>query len=197
MLDQHVSPISVTGDETPASIALGSGAGADALMIACVVLGIVALTAVLSVFSARRRARDAARIARARTRKLGEWMRTVRMAENIADLGIWQYEPATGIQHWSRGMRAIFGIDHDDPFVAGDAETVLLANDVDLVATVMHYSDAIDPFEMRFEMTDQSGSIRTLCVQACNLPDEFGEVSRVIAVVRDVGDQVARAVSFN
>ena len=169
-----------------------AGGGSDMLLVACIVLGIVALTAVVGVFSQRRKTRTAARLARARARTLSELLRTIRMAESIADLGIWQFDPATGGQFWSEGMRAIFGIEHDDLFVAGDAETVLFANDIDLVASVMLHRDETETFDLRFDITDFQDQARSISVQACNLRSASGGVDRVIAVVRDVTDQVTR-----
>lgn len=191
MADLFSPPAKVAG-EPLAMMALGRGEGGDFLLVGCLVLGIVAMAAVVGVFSQRTKAREAARVACARGRTLAELLRTIRMAENIADLGVWQYVPATGVQDWSEGMRAIFGIEHDDPFVPGDAETVLCANNIDLVGAVMLHHSETDPYELRFDMDDSFGSARTISVQACNLRNESGSVVRIIAVVRDVTEEVAR-----
>ncbi len=172
--------------------ALGSLLGPDVLLGITLLLGLVALVAVLGVMMARRETRFAARVARQRARKMNELWRTVRMAESIAELGVWQYDPSTGEQRWSDGMRALFGIDHDDPLLEGDAETLLFANDIDLIDGVTEHRDAREPFELRFDIVGYDDMPRSISVQACNLPNSSGGVSRVVAVVRDVTDQVER-----
>lgn len=81
-----------------ATAPIGGEFNADLLLLVTMLLGLVAMAALAGVVSARREARDATRIARARARSLNELLRTVRMAESIADLGIWQYDPNSGQQ---------------------------------------------------------------------------------------------------
>lgn len=177
---------------TPGLIALGQGVDSAALLIGCVLLGIVATLAVVGVSASRNKARRAAQAARDNSETMGDLLRTVRMAESMAGLGVWQYEPASGRQHWSPGMRALFGIMHEDAFVAGDAETLLLANGVDLVGSVLFHREETQPFAFHIESHDCEGHTRAFLVKACNLHNASGGVVRVIAVVRDVTDQVLR-----
>lgn len=176
----------------PAPVAHGDGAGSDLLLVLSAALGMVAMIAATSAFAARRTARRAIREARHRSDTMAEFLNIVRMAERMAGLGLWQYDPATGEQCWSAGMRALFGVDHDEPFVAGDAETLLLAHDIDLVAGISHQRAARDPFELHYEIVGLDGTARSFSVQACNLRDAEGAVTRVLAVVRDITGQVAR-----
>ncbi len=171
---------------------LGSLLSQDALLGISMLLGLVAFVAVIGVMMARRETRLAARLARQRTRKMGELIRTVRMAESIAELGVWQYDPSTGEQNWSDGMRALFGVDHDEPLQQGDAETLLLANNIDLIDRVSEYCDTREPFELSYDIIGYDDMPRSISIQACNLPNSSGGVSRVVGVVRDVTDQVAR-----
>ncbi|MDJ0643419.1 MAG: GGDEF domain-containing protein [Erythrobacter sp.] len=166
--------------------------GPNALVGVCLLLGLVAVVAVIGVVMARRETRLAARIARSRTHGMSELLRTVRMAESIAELGVWQYDPASGRQQWSKGMRSLFGIDHDDPFVDGDAETLLLASEMGLIDRVTEHRNTREPFEMDFDVLGCDGIARSISVQACNLPNRSGGVSRVVAVLRDVTNQVQR-----
>lgn len=175
-----------------AAEAFGSLLGPQALIGITLLLGLVALAAVVGVTMARRETRFVARVARARARKMSELLRTVRMAESIAELGVWQYDPATGEQQWSNGMRTLFGVDHQDPFVKGDAETLLFANDINLIDSVTEHRETREPFELHFDIVGYDGRARSMSVQACNLPNRSGGVSRVVAVIRDVTDQVLR-----
>ncbi|MEO0418998.1 MAG: sensor domain-containing diguanylate cyclase [Pseudomonadota bacterium] len=166
--------------------------GGNALLLTVCALAVVAMVAVAGVLRSRREAREAARLARRRGRAMKELLRTVRMAESIADLGIWQFDPVTGEQQWSDGMRSLFGVHHDDEFMAGDAETLLYANDIDLIAHVSRRMSEKSPFTLHYDIHGYDGVPRSISVQACNLFGEAGQIGRVIAVVRDVTDQMTR-----
>jgi len=166
--------------------------GSNALLLTVCALAVVAMVAVAGVLRSRREAREAARLARRRGRAMKELLRTVRMAESIADLGIWQFDPVTGEQQWSDGMRSLFGVHHDDEFMAGDAETLLYANDIDLIAHVSRRMSEKSPFTLHYDIHGYDGVPRSISVQACNLFGEAGQIGRVIAVVRDVTDQMTR-----
>lgn len=170
----------------------GPALGSDMLTLVAAALAVVAIGSIWSVITTRRETRQLARIARRRAHSMNELLRTVRMAESIADLGVWQYNPASATQQWSEGMRQLFGVDHHDDFVAGDAETLLFANDIDLVGDVSKRSLERAPFTLRYDIHGYDGIPRSISVQACNLFGEGGTVVRVIAVVRDVTDEVSR-----
>ncbi len=155
-------------------------------------LSCIALVACLSVFKARRETQSIARIARARANRMSDLLRTIGMAEKIAGLGIWQYDPNTGAQQWSLGMRRLFGVSHDEAFVEGDAETLLYANDVDLIGQVARRANLDEPFDLSFDILGLCGEPRSISVEACNLRGRGGEVSRVVAVLRDVTDEKER-----
>ncbi|MEM6908334.1 MAG: sensor domain-containing diguanylate cyclase [Pseudomonadota bacterium] len=189
--------LSSTPEAAPAlpaeyTTALGQAVGSDTLLAVALLLALVGGLAVAAVVSSRREARVLARVARRRGKRLSELLRTVRMAESLAEVGVWQYDPATGTQHWSDGMRRLFGIQTDEPFVAGDAETVLYAHDIDLVGGTIAHGASLDPYSLRFEITGFDGNARTLSVEACNLRARDGSISRVVAVLRDVTEQKER-----
>lgn len=181
-----------TGSLIAASLAGGENTLSAVAVAAALVLALVAMVSLAGVVSARRDARESARLVRERGRALHELLRTVRMAESIAELGVWQYDPITGEQQWSDGMRHLFGVDHDDEFVAGDAETLLYANDINLIAHVSRRSAERAPFTLHYDIHGFDGVPRSISVQACNLFGEGGKVVRIIAVVRDVTDQRSR-----
>lgn len=166
--------------------ALAGTLGNDGLMAMCIILAVVALAAVLSTIRNRRNAREASRRARRQGEAMRELLRSVRMAESIAGLGVWQYDHIARVQQWSDGLKRLFGIDPAAKLVEGDAETLLYANDIDLVGKVCQHSHKIEPFTLEFEIFGFDGIKRTICVQACNLRNAEGEVQRVVAVVRDV-----------
>ncbi len=189
--NSSLAPV-VALDDPSGTIAIGQAIGTDGLLAFSVLLGLAAMVAVIGVVKARRRTRQIARVARTRSEKMHELLRTVRMAESIADLGVWQYNPRTGQQLWSDGMRALFGISEDEVLVEGDAETLLMANNIDLTSAVLQRLDTVDPYKVQFNINDLSNQPRTVSVQACNLTNRVGEVDRVVAVVQDVTEQVER-----
>lgn len=180
-------------DSASNASSLASGiAGSGTLLAVSVVLAFAAFAAFVSVLKSRRETQQVARIARRRAMRMNDMMRTLRMAEKIAGLGIWQYDPATGAQQWSNGMRRLFGVQRDIPFIEGDAETLLYANDVDLIGNVTKRAAEKEPFTLVFDILDHQGLPRTLSVEACNLFGRGGEVSRVVAVLRDITDEKER-----
>ena len=181
----------------PANIAveagtLGNAFDSNTLLLLTIALGVVAAISIAAVIAARREARFASRVVRARGEQMRELLRTIRMAESIANLGVWQYDPGTGVQQWSDGMRRLFGIEHNDPFVAGDAETLLFANNIDLVGAVKESADQTGTYTVYFDVFGYDGTPRSISVQACNLRDSDGAVVRVVAVVHDATEEIER-----
>ncbi|QUL38327.1 diguanylate cyclase [Erythrobacter sp. JK5] len=170
----------------------GQPVGADLLVAMSLLLALVALVGIVGVMLARRETRFAARLARQRAGRVGDLLRTIRMAESIAELGVWQYDPATGRQSWSHGIRALFGAEENLAFAEKDAANLLLANEIDLVGSALAHRDDECPFELQFDIVGFDGIARTLAVHACNLPGKNRGIAIVVAVVRDVTDQVER-----
>ena len=167
--------------------------GSDMLLLACGAMALVAAAAMSRVIAARKETRELARTARQHGDAMRDFLQTLRMAEKIAGIGIWQYDPQTGEQHWSDGMKRLFGIDEDEQFVAGDAETLLFAHDIDLVGEVERHRHQSDPFEFEFDLNMPDIPLRGLRVQACNLTGADGEVRRIVGVVRERGaDDIVR-----
>ncbi len=171
---------------------LGVNIDSGSLLIVTVLIGLVAVVALVNVATARREARAAARLARSRAQGMKDLLRTVRMAETIAGIGVWQYDPKTGVQHWSNGLKRLFGMDQNEELLEGDAETFLFAHDIDLVGKVMEHCEEVEPFTLEFDIHDFDGDMRSMSVHACNLMNRDGTVHRVVAVVRDNTQQVQR-----
>lgn len=177
------------------NVPVGAGTvapGETTLVVACIALVLVCLALVAALFASRRDTRFAAQIARDRAQKIDRLVRTARLAEEMAGLGIWQCEPETGRQTWSDGLRKIFGVEGDEPLVEGDAETILFANNIDLVRAVRERLDEDGPYELHYEMYGFDGEWRAIAVKACNLKSDAGEIERVVAVVRDETERVER-----
>lgn len=190
------APIMAAGGTAQgSSLAPGDGLvaaiGSDSLLLVCFVLAVIALVAVCNVVIMRRRARGAARKARGRSEAMRELLRSMRMAECIAGIGVWQYDYVTEVQHWSDGLKRLFGIENEGELCAGDAETVLFVHDIDLVGRIRQHACEVGPFALRFELQGVDGTMRMIAVEACNLRNSDNEVLRVVAVVRDVTEGAA------
>lgn len=165
------------------------------LLIACLALTVVATVAIVNVVAMRRVARKESRKARHRSAALKELLRAMRTAERIAGIGVWQYDYRTGKQQWSSGLKRIFGIDADAELGAGDAETVLLVNDIDLVGMIRQHTDETEPFALCFEIRNPEGTTRTIEVEACNLCGSDNQMQCAVAVLRDVTEEFASGKS--
>ncbi|WP_162627713.1 diguanylate cyclase domain-containing protein [Erythrobacter sp. KY5] len=175
-LDAHASNWLVANTVSPSS---------TSLLIACMLLAVIALVAVSSTIANRRQVRSIAREARARSETMRELLRTMRMAECIAGIGVWEYDCRAGVQHWSDGLKRLFGISADAELTPGDAETLLFANGADLVSQIRDHFDKVGPYGLTLQIYGFDGVERSLLVEACNLRGADGSVQRVVAVVRE------------
>ena len=189
--------LNTTGAAAVRETAVGFVISPITMMMIVVAIGMVAMAAIGNVVAARRETRKAARLARSRARTMAELLRTVRMAETIAGIGVWQYDPITEKQQWSDGLKRLFGMESKEEFVEGDAETLLFANHIDLIGKVKEHAEAIEPYTLQFDIYGYDGVAYSISVQACNLMGVDGTVHRVVAVVRDNTDQVQRERELN
>jgi len=164
--------------------------GPHMLLAIGMVLALIALSTLAAIIRTRSRAGGVARDLRSRSRCVEEWLATIRALEARTGTGVWHYDHATGRQEWSDGMKCLFGIDPVETFVEGDAETLLCANDIDLIQQVRAHTDATAPYRMLFDTLDGEGRLRVLAFEACNLAHEDGSMKRVVAMVRDVTGEI-------
>ncbi len=156
------------------------------------VLAIVLALAVLALAyrSVSRRLAFASRLAKKRARRIADSARMFRMAEEIAGLGVWQYHPLSGRQRWSLGMKQLFGIDPDEDVQAGDLETVLAANGIDLTGYATRTHQASCDTTKRFEIQRLDGASRVLSMRGTPRFNRRGSIRSYTAVLMDVTDQV-------
>ncbi len=171
---------------------LGQVIGSDFLLLTSLILFVLCAAALWVTIKARRETVHAQKLATRRAFRLAQIMRTVELAERIAGLGVWQYEPFTGEQEWSNGLREIFGVRHSEPFMEGDAETLLFANDIDLVGAVRNRLAERCNYNLEFDLFGFDGCPRAIAMQLSNLRGRDGNVHQVVAVVRDVTEEKSR-----
>ncbi len=131
-------------------------------------------------------------LAHRRGKRLAETMRLLSMAEEIADLGIWQYYPRQGRQEWSAGMKGLFGLDAEDELLEGDADTLFAATEIDLVDEVMTRKGRRGVFGLRICIRRLDGCERDIRVRACHIDSDKPDSHRVIGVLLDVTDHARR-----
>ncbi len=192
-MSAYASPVgSRTAAYSGDALFVGQLIGSDALIVFSALMALVAAAATGFYLAAKREAHAAADLAQSRSHFHAKAMQTVAVVEDIAGIGVWQFDPTSGIQEWSKGMRRLFGINHTEPFVEGDAETLLFANNVDLIGSVSERLSEQEGYDLHFDIYGFDGVHRSLCVQAKNTRSQDGTVVRVVAVVRDITEQLQR-----
>lgn len=173
-------------------LAFAEGMGLGALLALCLVMAAALALSFVSGTRNRRESGLVGRLAHRRGRRLAEMMRLFSMAEDLARLGIWQYYPATEEHEWSHGMKALLGLEPQEELLAGDAETLLASNHIDLVSTAMAHGSRQGTFVMRFLIEGVDGTIRNITMQACHLRNKHGGTDRVVGVMIDQTDVTQR-----
>jgi diguanylate cyclase (GGDEF)-like protein len=153
-----------------------------ALVFVCLFLGVMFARSI-------RRHGFALQLAHKRARRISESVRMFRMAEEIAGLGVWQYFPQQDRQRWSQGMKLLFGIEPGETLMAGDLETLLSSNGIDLVSAVSNAARTNQDASTRFEIHRLDGHRRVLQMKATRLYGRNGHVRSDMAVLMDVTDQ--------
>lgn len=157
---------------------------ANLLLPACAIAAVAILALAYSAGRIAHRHPLSRRLAKQRRKRIVELLRLIRMAEEIAQLGLWQYYISEDRQVWSGGLKKLFGLEPDEEMMAGDAATLLAALDVNLVSEVMNRRDQRGPFRFRFAVQHIDGNENILEMQACHLNNQ----QRVVGVVIDVTD---------
>lgn len=161
---------------------------------ALAVAGLLLAAAIIASNVARTERTFFAKLARHRANRLNEMLRTVRLAEDLSGIGVWEYDTGTGEQRWSEGMRRIFGLPEGERFLEGDAETLLFVNNIDLLEIARERRFESAPYTLNFDILGYGDVPRAISVKACNLALGSGPAgpSRVVAIVSDITHQVQR-----
>lgn len=160
-------------------------------ILALVLAGLI-FASLYSAKSARKAGAVQAQLALKRGERLAESMRLFKMAEQIADLGLWQYYPQDNRHVWSEGMKKLFGVEPDETLLPGDIETLLSPSDINVIDILAQACDEHQQIDMSFPIARFDSELRELSLSACHLSDRSGQTIRVIAVVMDVTDQKRR-----
>jgi diguanylate cyclase (GGDEF)-like protein len=124
---------------------------------------------------------------------LAQSVSLLELAESLAGVGRWRYEPATGLHEWSPEMCALIGINpprQPDPALLRD---VLGPGGGGLLTTLARHRFDREPYLVEFEVIQPSGEHRLL---RCRARNEFAtgpEASQVFMVARDVTEEYEQA----
>lgn len=123
-----------------------------------------------------------------RNEKMRENLTLLNMAEHLAKVGRWRYEPKTGKQDWSPEMFRMNGMDpnqHSDP---GDVRDLLPDGGEKLFGTLKDHEQTRTPYSFDYEVRWRNGETRILRMHSSNEFDENGELKAMFGVVLDVTD---------
>ena len=163
----------------------------DTLVVITVLAGLAAFVLFLAYISALRDCVFSHTLSARRAERVEDLLRTVRLVEEMSGTGVWRCDLASGEQEWSSGMKAMFDVAEDEIFVPGDAETLLFANNMDLLQEARGRPVDGRIYTLDYEIFADDG-IRSVEVQARNFTSPDGTGKNVVAVLRDLTDQRAR-----
>lgn len=120
---------------------------------------------------------------------LAQSVSLLELAESLAGVGRWRYDPVTGRHQWSPELCALMGIhpprQPDDALLAG----LLGGSAGGFLATLARHKHDRDPYLVEFEVLRPDGVRRLL---QCRARNEFAfgaEASQVFMVARDVTEE--------
>ena len=125
---------------------------------------------------------------------LAEQRMLLQLALDATGLGMWTYEPASGIGSWDEAARRIFGLNDVDPprgleWILHERihpeDRHLIAERLEQVASTGRYG----PLEHRILLPD--GGMRWLAASGTAVRDHQGEVVKVVGTVQDITERRA------
>jgi len=117
----------------------------------------------------------------------------LRLAQEAAGIGTWEWDLATGRTHWSPQMFRLIG---QDPSAAQDADHYALwrravhPDDRASVATAARaFSRSLRPFALEFRIVRLDGEVRWINARGNVLPDAGGKPRRMLGVNIDITER--------
>lgn len=129
---------------------------------------------------------------KARNARMRENLLMLNMAEEVARIGRWRYNPRTGAQDWSRQMFLINGLTPGSSRDPGDLKTLLPDGGAELFGTLAHHAKDRAPYSFEYRIKTPRGDERRLKMYATNEFAENGELAHMFAVVVDVTEHHQR-----
>ena len=113
--------------------------------------------------------------------------------QDIADVGVWEYDPQTDDLTWSDGIRRIHGVDDDYEPTLAEAIDFYHPDDRDEIATaVTRAIEAGEAFDLELRIVRPDGTIRAIHTWGEVGLDKHGETELVRGVFQDITERKER-----
>ena len=124
--------------------------------------------------------------------ELGESLKVLTMAEELAGIGRWRLDLRTREQHWSPAMLDMNGLDPKGGSDPGNITGLLPDGGTTLFGALSANRDNRGPYTIDYTIVPQSGGEQFLRMVVSNEFDEHGKRIAVFGVAMDVTEQVNR-----
>ncbi|OYX10476.1 MAG: hypothetical protein B7Z08_00850 [Sphingomonadales bacterium 32-68-7] len=124
--------------------------------------------------------------------ELNENLSLLRLAENLAGIGRWQYDMRSGRQIWSEQMLELNGMPRELAPDPGDVRAQLPDGGAILFGRIARERETREPYEIEYPLMLADGSERRLRLVARNQFDPAGNRVGLFAVAMDVTERVQR-----
>jgi PAS domain S-box-containing protein len=113
--------------------------------------------------------------------------------QEIADVGVWEYDPRTDDLTWSDGIRRIHGVDDNYDPSLGDGIDFYHPDDRDDIATaVTRAIEDGEEYDLELRIVRPDGTVRDVRTRGEVSTDEHGETELVRGVFQDITDRKRR-----
>ena len=129
---------------------------------------------------------------KSRNARMREHLLMLNMAEDVARIGRWRYDPRTGEQDWSRQMLLINGLDPSLGSDPGDVRKLLPDGGRELFGQLSHHAKDRARYSIEYRINPPHGDERILKMHATNEFTEDGELASMFGVVIDVTEHHQR-----
>ncbi len=111
-------------------------------------------------------------------------------AEQIAQIGSWDWDMATDRTIWSDGLQHIYGLTPDqiEPGLTGAEQRIYPPDRALVTRTLEHAMAQRSPFTVEYRAMRSDGRVRTLRSRGEVIVDDDGEPIRLVGVVQDITD---------
>lgn len=133
---------------------------------------------------------------RAQNAQLHDNLTMLNLAEQLAGLGRWRLDLATGQQEWSPQMLALNGLPRDLAPDPGNISELLPDGGERLFSELAAHRDDRRPYCFEYSTALPTGEERTLRIHVTNEFDPAGERRALFAVAMDVTEQVLRETAL-
>ncbi|MFO1216141.1 MAG: PAS domain-containing protein [Burkholderiaceae bacterium] len=112
----------------------------------------------------------------------------LRLATQVAGLGIWERDIATGAVAWEEQMYRLRGLTPDDPRAAHEIDEHIVPAEAlaERGRRIQRHLEDLEPYAFEFEVRWPDGSVRWLASTGCAVRDEQGQACRMIGLNWDV-----------